>query len=148
YNGLDWERVPHLEKRQKEHSRGAPSWIYRHGWPFYYQTNKRNYWLCCYYHINKKLGGKYDAGSTSAAATHLGKGVRSHGMSAAGPVRFSRDPNQGTLVALMRDSNVKVSQSIANEISLSFAKRKFLDALADWVAAKNQSLRVIEMPTF
>lgn len=24
YDGLDWERVPHLEKRQKEHARGAP----------------------------------------------------------------------------------------------------------------------------
>jgi hypothetical protein len=48
----------------------------------------------------------------------------------------------------MRDSGVEVSQAVANEISASFTKRRFQDALKDWIAADNQSLRVIETPTF
>jgi hypothetical protein len=58
------------------------------------------------------------------------------------------DPNQGTLVALMRDNNVEVSQSVANSISASFGTRRFQDALIDWVATDNQSLRVVETPSF
>ena len=48
----------------------------------------------------------------------------------------------------MRDSGVEVSQEVANEILLLFTKRKFQDALKDWIAADNQSLRVIKTPTF
>ena len=48
----------------------------------------------------------------------------------------------------MRDSGVEVSQEVANEISSSFTKRKFQDALKDWIAADNQSLRVVKTPTF
>ncbi|RYN53575.1 hypothetical protein AA0118_g9681 [Alternaria tenuissima] len=50
---------------------------------------------------------------------------------AQGPLRRSRDPNQGSIVSLMRDSGVEVSQEVANEISSSFTKRKFQDALKD-----------------
>jgi hypothetical protein len=148
YDGLDWTRVPHLEKCQYEHARGAPSWIYRYGWPVYHHTRRRYYWLCSYCHIHKKPGGKYDASSTSGAAHHLGKLVHGHGVSATGLVRKDRDPNQGSLVAHMRDSGVEVLQAVANEISASFTKRRFQDALKDWIAADNQSLRVIETPTF
>jgi len=49
---------------------------------------------------------------------------------------------------MMRQNNVEVSQSVANEISASFGTRKFHDALIDWVASDNQSLRVIETPAF
>jgi hypothetical protein len=49
---------------------------------------------------------------------------------------------------MMRQNNVEVSQSVANEMSASFSKRKFHDALIDWVASDNQSLRVIETPSF
>jgi hypothetical protein len=31
YDGLVFKRMPHLEKHQKEHARGARSWIYLHG---------------------------------------------------------------------------------------------------------------------
>ena len=48
----------------------------------------------------------------------------------------------------MRNNGVEVSQAVANEISASFVKRNFQDALKDWIAADNQSLRVIETPTF
>ena len=35
FEGLDWKRVPQLERRQLEQTaRGGPrSWVYRHGWP-------------------------------------------------------------------------------------------------------------------
>jgi hypothetical protein len=49
---------------------------------------------------------------------------------------------------MMRQNNVEVSQSIANEISASFGTRKFHDALIDWVASDNQSLCVVESPSF
>jgi hypothetical protein len=69
-------------------------------------------------------------------------------VNASGPVTARTDPNQGTLAAIMRQNNVEVSQSVANEISASFRTRKFHDALIDWVASDNQSLCVIETPSF
>ena len=34
FGGLDWDKVPHLQRRAYEHSRGSkPSWIYLYGWP-------------------------------------------------------------------------------------------------------------------
>jgi hypothetical protein len=48
----------------------------------------------------------------------------------------------------MRQNSVEVSQSVANKISASFKTRKFQEALIDWVASDNQSLRIIETPTF
>jgi hypothetical protein len=114
----------------------------------YHRYKKSNFWLYYYYHINKKAGGEYLAGSTSAAAVHLAKRVKGHSVNASSPVRARTDPNQGTLAAIMRQNNVEVSQSVANEISASFRTRKFHDALIDWVASDNQSLCVIETPSF
>jgi hypothetical protein len=28
FDGLDWARVPHFERRGKDHAKGQPSWIY------------------------------------------------------------------------------------------------------------------------
>src|ERR1043166_744437 len=56
YTGLTWDRVPHLERRQKEHAKGVPSWIYRYGWPVYHRERQRNYWLCRYCHVHKRAG--------------------------------------------------------------------------------------------
>jgi hypothetical protein len=69
-------------------------------------------------------------------------------VNASGSVRSDPDPDQGTLVAIMRQNNVEVSQSVANQISSSFGTHKFQDALIDWVASDNQSLRVIKTPSF
>lgn len=99
-------------------------------------------------HVHKRAGGEYDAGSTSGAGNHLAKKAPGHGVCATGPVKGNRDPNQGTMVAFIRDSGIEVSQQVANEISASFVERKFQDALMDWIAADNQSLRVIETPSF
>jgi hypothetical protein len=57
FNGLNWSRVQHLERRGKEHMKGPPSWIYCHGWPVHDRSKKRNYWLCRYCHVSKKLWG-------------------------------------------------------------------------------------------
>ncbi|KAF2030471.1 hypothetical protein EK21DRAFT_65416, partial [Setomelanomma holmii] len=43
YNGLDWERVLELERRQSKRQRGLPSWIYRHSWPVWHRNKLRNY---------------------------------------------------------------------------------------------------------
>ncbi|EMD66060.1 hypothetical protein COCSADRAFT_62509, partial [Bipolaris sorokiniana ND90Pr] len=45
YDGLDFKRVPYLERRQVERSsRGGPkSWIYRHGWAVWHRKHKKNY---------------------------------------------------------------------------------------------------------
>jgi hypothetical protein len=52
-------------------------------------------------------------------------------VNASGPVTARTDPNQDTLAAMMRQNNVKVSQSVITEISVSFGTRKFHDVLID-----------------
>jgi hypothetical protein len=102
FDDVDWGRVPHLERRGKEHMGGTPSWIYRYGWPVYDRIKKRNYWICRHCHINKKLGGEYDARSTSSAATHLARRVKGHGVGPSGSVSSCHDPNQGPYAAEQR----------------------------------------------
>ncbi|KAF2818332.1 hypothetical protein CC86DRAFT_159449 [Ophiobolus disseminans] len=43
FDGLDWVRVPHLEKRGKDHAKGLPSCIYLYGWPVYHRIKQKNY---------------------------------------------------------------------------------------------------------
>ncbi|KAF2846986.1 hypothetical protein T440DRAFT_356681, partial [Plenodomus tracheiphilus IPT5] len=45
YAGLDFKRVPYLERRQTEHNGrgGLKSWIYRHGWGVWHRKHKKNY---------------------------------------------------------------------------------------------------------
>jgi hypothetical protein len=43
YDRLVFKCVPYLKKCQKEHARGAPSWIYLHGWPVFHKTQDKNY---------------------------------------------------------------------------------------------------------
>ena len=46
FEGLDWKRVPQLERRQLEQTaRGGPrSWVYRHGWPVWHTKFKKYYY--------------------------------------------------------------------------------------------------------
>jgi hypothetical protein len=48
----------------------------------------------------------------------------------------------------MRKKGVEVSQEVANKLAASFLRRRFEDAVKDWVQADNQSLRVIELLQF
>lgn len=137
FNGLDQSRDSYLERLQKGHARGALSRIYNYSWLVCNYIKNRNYWLCFHCHIRKKLGGEYDAGLTSAEATHLTECVPGHSVGAQEPLRRSRDPDQASIVTLMRDSGVEVSQEVANETSSSFTKRKFQDALMDQIDANN-----------
>lgn len=100
YEGLDWRCVPELERRQKEYARGQPSWIYCYGWAVYHCERQRNYWLCCYCHLYRRLGGLFDVStSTSSAGAHLKQLTQGHRMNANGLIKGNGDPNQGTLVA-------------------------------------------------
>lgn len=149
YQGLIWTRVPHLEKRQKDHQRGVPSWIYKYGWPLYDRGKQRNVWLCFYCHQYQISGGIYDVStSTSSAASHLKQLIRGHRVNAAGPIQGNGDPNQGSILHTMRSSGLTVSQDIANELAGGFHQTKFLEAVREWIATDNQSLRVIENPAF
>ena len=73
YDGLEFKRVPYLERRQVErNSRGGPkSWIYRHGWAVWHRKYKKNYWLCRYCHQRRKQEACYEADSTTNAGRHL-----------------------------------------------------------------------------
>ncbi|KAI1676761.1 Dimer-Tnp-hAT dimerization containing protein [Pyrenophora tritici-repentis] len=156
YDGLDFKRVPYLERRQVErNSRGGPkSWIYRHGWAVWHRKYKKNYWLCRYCHQRRKQEACYEADSTTNAGRHLSGNKPGHSHGPNGPVPIaSREGNiMGALaksqVHIMRSKGIEVSQEVANEIAASFSTSRFQDALKDWVVADNQSLRVIETPQF
>jgi hypothetical protein len=97
-------------------AKGPPSWIYLYGWPVYYSS-----------------------GSTSSAAAHLAKRLKGHGVNVSSPVTAPIDLNQGTLIALMRENNMEVSQSVANRISASFGTRRFQDALIAYFGTSKQA---------
>ncbi|KNG44752.1 histone H3 [Stemphylium lycopersici] len=70
YVGLDFKRMPYLERRQVERcGRGGPkSWIYRHGWGVWHRKHKKNYWLCRYCRQRRQQEACYEADSTTNAA--------------------------------------------------------------------------------
>ena len=156
YDGLDFKRVPYLERRQVERSsRGGPkSWIYRHGWAVWHRKHKKNYWLCRYCHQQRRQEACYEADSTTNAGRHLSSNKPGHSHGPNGPIPIaSREGNiMGALaksqVHIMRSKGIEVSQGVANEMAASFSNSQFQDALKDWVVADNQSLRVIETPEF
>ena len=149
FKGLDWARVPHLQKRFTQQLKGKPSWIYEYGWPVWHREKKQNYWLCCYCHMHKVSGGEYCvASSTSSAASHLGQKTRGHGFDRNGKINFQRPPATSSIVNQLQFKGVEISQEVANEMASSFSQRRFLDTVKDWVQADNQSLRVIETPSF
>ncbi|CAE7034396.1 hypothetical protein PTTW11_05423 [Pyrenophora teres f. teres] len=102
YNGLDFKRVPYLERRQVErNSRGGlKSWIYRHGWAVWHRKYKKNYWLCRYCHQRRKQEACYEADSTTNAGRHLLSNKPGHSHGPNGPVLIaSREGNiMGALV--------------------------------------------------
>ncbi|KAI1676717.1 hypothetical protein KJE20_13732 [Pyrenophora tritici-repentis] len=97
YDGLDFKRVPYLERRQVErNSRGGPkSWIYRHGWAVWHRKYKKNYWLCRYCHQRRKQEACYEADSTTNAGRHLSSNKPGHSHGPNGPVPIaSREGNR------------------------------------------------------
>ncbi|KAI1671847.1 Dimer-Tnp-hAT dimerization containing protein [Pyrenophora tritici-repentis] len=138
YDGLDFKRVPYLERRQA----------------VWHRKYKKNYWLCRYCHQRRKQEACYEADSTTNAGRHLSSNKPGHSHGPNGPVPIaSREGNiMGALaksqVHIMRSKGIEVSQEVANEMAASFSTSRFQDALKDWVVADNQSLRVIETPQF
>jgi hypothetical protein len=88
YDGLDFKRVPYLERRQVERSsRGGPkSWIYRHGWAVWHRKHKKNYWLCWYCYQQRRQEACYEADSTTNAGRHLSSNKPGHSHGPNGPI--------------------------------------------------------------
>jgi len=133
YDGLNWERVPELERRQTERQRGLPSWIYRYGWPVWHRKKQRNYWLCFYCHKHRYPGGVFDVStSTSSAGSHMKQLTRGHGFDAEGLI-VRKASAEGTIIRAvgrsvvekMRDKSVVVSQEVANELAGSLPVSSF-----------------------
>ena len=150
YDSLDWKRVPHLQRRPYEHSRGTKkSLIYQYGYPVWHFKKQQKIWLCSYCHQHKIPGGEYVVhSSTSSAASHLAQKLPGHGFDSNGRINFSRPPNQTSIVAVLQNKGVEVSQEVANELAASFSARKFKQAVQDWVISDNQSLRIVESSAF
>jgi hypothetical protein len=149
FTNVDWQRVPHLQRRAYEHGRGSkPSWIYIYGWPVWHWKLKKKYWLCSWCHLHKKLGGEFNVElATSSAAKHLGRLVAGHGYNQNGKIS-TRVSSQPSLLAHMQASGVEVSQQVANEMAGGFSRAQFLRAVTYWIADDNQSLIAIEKPSF
>lgn len=149
FEGLDWGRVPHLQKRERGHIRGTPSWIYAYGWPVFHRKKRQNYWLCRYCHQHKIQAGEYCVHqSTTSAAAHLKANTKGHGVDQNGKINFSLPQGQASILASMQHRGVDVPQQVANEIASSFSQKRFFDAVKNWIIADNQALRVIEIPSF
>ena len=149
YDGIDWKRVPHLQIRDKEHTRGNPSWIYKYGWPLWHRRRQKRWWLCKYCHTHKMRGGEYDVHtSTSSAGTHISAKTVGHGYDRDGKIDFALPPNTSSILHRLQLQGVRVSQAVANELASSFSQKAFRQALIDWIVADNQALRVIETPSF
>ncbi|KAF2179950.1 hypothetical protein K469DRAFT_715816 [Zopfia rhizophila CBS 207.26] len=99
YDGIDWKRVPHLQIRDKEHTKGNPSWIYNYGWPLWHRRRQKRWWLCKYYYIHKMKGGEYNVHiSTSSAGTHLSAHTLGYGYNRDGKINFALPPNTSSIV--------------------------------------------------
>ncbi|KAF2728229.1 hypothetical protein EJ04DRAFT_592048 [Polyplosphaeria fusca] len=130
FDDVDWQRVPHLQRRAYEHSRGSkPSWIYLYGWPVWHRKYNKKYWLCSWCHLHKKLSGEFNVElAISSAAKHLGKDLTGHGYNQDGKID-RRMSSQPSLLTHMQASGVDVSQQIANEMAGSFSRVQFLRAV-------------------
>ncbi|KAF2727147.1 hypothetical protein EJ04DRAFT_570652 [Polyplosphaeria fusca] len=120
FSQLNWQRVPHLQKRAYEQKRGGkPSWIYLYGWPVWHQTFRVKYWLCTYYHLHQISGGEFNVErATSSAAGHLKQLIPGHGVNK--DSKMSSRNSQSSLLAIMQARGVEVSQEVANEMAGAF----------------------------
>src|ERR1700755_907514 len=46
YEGLDWDRVPLLQKPPYERKRSCESWVFKHGWRVWHRKLRELHWLC------------------------------------------------------------------------------------------------------
>ena len=91
YDGIDWNRLPNLQKPSQTSKRKA-SWIYKYG---YRCQNRKNpdliIWVCRYCHQHK-ITGRDVTNATSAAANHLKQRIRGHGYNKNG-IQYPLPPN-------------------------------------------------------
>ncbi len=129
YDGIDWNRLPNLQKPSQTSKRKA-SWIYKYG---YRCQNRKNpdliIWVCRYCHQHKITGrGQYNVtNATSAAANHLKQRSRGHGYNEKGIIEGpSTRGGQLSVIQSLQFQGVNVPQRVANEIEGSLKQRLFV----------------------
>jgi hypothetical protein len=118
FGGIEWERLPKY-MRPPRTSKRKKSWVYGHGYRVALRSSpSRIFWICRLCHTRKAhdVAGKIGVETTfatSSAAAHLLSRHRISRPSA--PVQLaSRGQKTITIIA---NSSVRVSQSVANELS-------------------------------
>ncbi len=150
YDGIDWNRLPNLQKPSQTSKRKA-SWIYKYG---YRCQNRKNpdliIWVCRYCHQHKITGrGQYNVtNATSAAANHLKQRSRGHGYNEKGIIEGpSTRGGQLSVIQSLQFQGVNVPQRVANEIE-GFDGQAFRDIAVSWVVENNHPLREFETEAF
>ena len=147
YIGLQWDRVPYLQKPQYSVNSKRESWVYQYGWRVWHAKELQLYWLCKYCHIHKIPGGMYVVQqSTSSVVRHLAERKPGHEVNKNGKIQFKT--SEPSVITYLQRSGVEVGQRLANSVASSFSTTHFQQTLVDWVAANNQPLSVIEQPEF
>ncbi|KAF2726514.1 hypothetical protein EJ04DRAFT_453214, partial [Polyplosphaeria fusca] len=145
FNGVDWSRLKGFAPPLTT-PRGAPSWVYRHGWRIWKEHTKpeKFYFLCRYCHINRKTGGLHQVTvATSAAILHLASDQRGHRLSKDGSIR---KPGQQSLQMAL-DRGLILSQDAYRELG-NFDIQGFWQAAVLWLVNNNRPLREFETESF
>jgi hypothetical protein len=125
---------------------GKKSWIYQHGYRVVKRSNPKSVWFVCRYCHSHKVfgGGLYDiTRATSAAATHLRKAARGHGLSNDFDVKSSIAYGQGQLSLQQAiDGGVELSQEAVNVFGY-FNVQQFRLAFVLWLVDNNMPMEVI-----
>jgi hypothetical protein len=152
YDGIDWPRLPDLQKCAVTLKRGG-SWIYRYGYRCQSRKNpSRVFFVCRYCHQHKLIDmgkpGKYDITvATTSAAAHLKKLTRGHGYNKQGKIQPELRGTQESLVQHLMRKGVEISQEAANEME-GFNVQGFRTRAVHWLLENNHPLREFETPAF
>jgi hypothetical protein len=127
---------------------GKKSWIYQHGYRVVKRSNPKSVWFVCRYCHSYKVfgGGLYDiTRATSAAATHLHKAARGHGLSNDLDAKSSIAYGQGQLSLQQAiDGGVELSQEAANVFGY-FNIQQFRLAFVLWLVDDNMPMEIIAL---
>lgn len=147
FSGIDWQRIPHLQKPLRTASRKL-SWVYKHGWRLVSRLNTKQYWWVCHLcHTRRGIGrqtGVLDTSqATSSVSYHLSK---THRIGKKGLLRPPLTGGQRT-IEVLANAGVRVSQRAANEMG-SFNIQAFRVAAVSWLIDDNVALRQFISPMF
>jgi hypothetical protein len=153
YDGIDWKRLPNLQKPHHSLKR-TPSFIYKYGYRCQSRIKlEQIIFICKYCHQHKILDyggpGRYDiSNANTAAQTHLAKNTPGHGYDKNGKITFESRKRKQTVLEQLQASGQYVSQEAANAIISGFNASTFKQAAIDWLTENNHLLREFETPSF